>query len=458
MCKPSPLEECAQRICSASRVISLYHASEGKLQSSFSPESTSITIPEDAPPSVMDARQTIVSAAATIQQLMEEPTEYLPNLQVHYQHLSCLRWLCHFNVMACIPLTGSVPYSEIATVAGVPEIQLRSVCRMAMTSNLLCEPKVGEIAHNAVSKTFVGNPGLVDWALFMTQFSMPTAAKMVEATEKWGSTSKKNETAFNLAMDTDLPLFDFVKKSPEMTKQFAGYMRNVQSSEKTHIRHLVSGYDWKSLGNAVVVDVGGSTCSSSIALATAFPNLRFVVEDLPETVENSKQILAALPESIRSRITTCGHNFFTPQPVTTAQIYLLRMILHDWPAAEAITILSNHLEVLKANPSARLLVMDTVLPVSGSVPKNEEALLRVRDLAMVQAFNSKERELGEFEDLFERTRDAEGGLVLKNTFKPTESVMTVMEVAYERTVASSRSSGISNGHNGNVIPLPGITV
>jgi hypothetical protein len=56
-------------------------------------------------------------------------------------------------------------------------------------------------------------------------------------------------------MDTDLPLFDFVKKSPEMTKQFAGYMRNVQSSEKTHIRHLVSGYDWKSLGNAVVVDV-----------------------------------------------------------------------------------------------------------------------------------------------------------------------------------------------------------
>jgi 6-hydroxytryprostatin B O-methyltransferase len=134
------------------------------------------------------------------------------------------------------------------------------------------------------------------------------------------------------------------------------------------------------------------------------------------------------------------------------------MILHDWPASEAITILSNHLGVLKANPSARLLIMDTVLPVSGSVSKNEEALLRVRDLAMVQAFNSKERELGEFEDLFERTRDAEGRLVLKNTFKPTESVMTVMEVAYERTVGLSRSSGMSNGQNGNVMPVSGITV
>jgi hypothetical protein len=91
MCKPSLLEECAERICSASRVISLYHASEGKLHSSFSPEATSITIPADAPPGVFDARQTIVSAAVTIQQLMAEPAEYLPNLQVHVSLFSSIR-------------------------------------------------------------------------------------------------------------------------------------------------------------------------------------------------------------------------------------------------------------------------------------------------------------------------------------------------------------------------------
>lgn len=271
-------------------------------------------------------------------------------------------------------------------------------------------------------------------------------------------------------MDTELPLFDFVSKSPEMTKQFAGYMKNVQKSEGTHIRHLVSGYDWESLGNALVVDVGyspkvmskatnrlqvgGSTCSSSIALATAFPNLRFVVEDLPETVENSKNFLAPLPESLQSRITTCGHNFFTPQPLKSAQIYLLRMILHDWPAAEAVTILKNHLDVLKSNPSARLLIMDTVLPVPGSISRNEEALLRVRDLAMVQAFNSKERELSEFEDLFAQTKDQDGGLAMKRTFKPTGSVMTIIEVAYERHPVSTypfmSNHAIANAQNASV--------
>jgi len=202
------------------------------------------------------------------------------------------------------------------------------------------------------------------------------------------------------------------------------------------------------------LQVGGSTCSATIALATAFPNLSFIVEDLPETVENSKNFLAPLPESFRSRITTCGHNFFTPQPVKSAQIYLLRMILHDWPAAEAVSILKNHLEVLKANPAARMLIMDTVLPVPGSISRNEEALLRVRDLAMVQAFNSKERELSEFEDLFTQTKDQDGGLVMKNTFKPTGSVMTIIEVAYERHPVSTypfmSNHAIPIAQNGNI--------
>ena len=126
---------------------------------------------------------------------------------------------------------------------------------MAMTSNFLCEPELDKIAHNAVSSQFVTNPGLLDWALFMTQFSMPTAAKMVEATERWGATEKKNETAVNISFDTELPLFDFIKKSPEMTKQFAAYMKNVTASEGTNIRHLLTGFDWASLGEATVVDV-----------------------------------------------------------------------------------------------------------------------------------------------------------------------------------------------------------
>ena len=75
--------------------------------------------------------------------------------------------------------------------------------------------------------------------------------------------------------------------------------------------------------------------------------------------------------------------------------------------------------------------MDTVLPPPGSTSVVEEALLRVRDLTMMQAFNSRERELAEFEDLFEQAADDEGRLVLEKMVKPPGSMLSIMEVAYE---------------------------
>lgn len=157
------------------------------------------------------------------------------------------------------------------------------------------------------------------------------------------------------------------------------------------------------------------------------------MEDLPDTVGQSQSILSGQPEPISSRITTHPHDFFTPQPVLSASVYLLRMILHDWPTPASVDILRNLLPALKTHPeTSRIVIMDTVLPVPGSVGVVEEALLRVRDLTMMQAFNNRERELGEFEDVFAQVRDDEGGLVLKNVKKMPGSVMSVMEVAYEK--------------------------
>ena len=169
------------------------------------------------------------------------------------------------------------------------------------------------------------------------------------------------------------------------------------------------------------------------------------MQDLPDTISSTSTLLSAHPESIRSRISTQSHDFFTQQPLKGADIYLLRMILHDWPSSDAITILKGHLEALKANPRARLIVMDTVLPLPGSISTVEEALLRVRDLTMIQAFNSKERELGEFQELFSQAYDQEGSLTLRSIYKPPGSVMSVMELVYQPYPHEGSASGLVNG-------------
>ena len=74
------------------------------------------------------------------------------------------------------------------------------------------------------------------------------------------------------------------------------------------------------------------------------------------------------------------------------------MILHDWPDDEGAEILRNRIAAMDKAKS-RLLIMDTVLPKPGSVPVSVERIARVRDLTIMQAFNSKERDLDVWKDL-----------------------------------------------------------
>ena len=129
---------------------------------------------------------------------------------------------------------------------------------MAMTANFLSQPSLESVAHNSISRLFVTDPGFLGWLDFMTQYSMPTAAAFADATENWGSTAEKDQTAWNVAAQTDLPFFDYFAKSSQLSSQFASYMRSVQASSGTSLQHLLTGYDWAKVDEgAVVVDVSG---------------------------------------------------------------------------------------------------------------------------------------------------------------------------------------------------------
>lgn len=190
--------------------------------------------------------------------------------------------------------------------------------------------------------------------------------------------------------------------------------------------------------NVLCVKVGGSTGSASIALAKAYPHLQFIVQDLPANAENGqKAVSESQPDEIKSRITFQGHNFMQPEPVRGAQIYLLRMILHDWSDTEAITIIRNLAAAMDPAVS-RLLIMDTVLPKPGSVPVSVERIARARDLTMLQAFNSKERHLDDWEALFKATNS---GIELISVNQPFGSAMSVMEVRLQSGVTSNGQNG-----------------
>ncbi|RSL83854.1 hypothetical protein BHE90_012770 [Fusarium euwallaceae] len=379
-------------------------------------------------------RDAIIEHSAQIKNLVHDPNSFLTELVVQQQQYHCIGWLCHFDVLSQIPLPpASLSYADVSAKAGVPISTLRSVARMAMTAGLLCEDRDGLLSHNALSASFVENPHMRVQLLHMFNQTVPIMEKLAQATEKWGSTTAKNETAYNLVHETDLTFFEHLKSRTDLNEGFDAFMKSrAVSHTGSNVEHLLEAFDWKALGEAKVVDVGGSSGSTATMLATTYPKLKLVVEDLPGPVKNARARIPELPEDVRSRIEILDYDFFTPQPVKGADVYLLRTIIHDWPDADAVKILRGIVEAM--GPSSRLLIMDMVLPKPGSGSRTFEAALRQKDLTMIQAFNAKERETEEWTDLL-----AKVGLTIRAIERPAGSELSVIEATL---------SGV-NGVNGH---------
>ncbi|KAF5010177.1 hypothetical protein FDECE_3670 [Fusarium decemcellulare] len=369
-------------------------------------------------------RDAVIEHATQVKHLVHDPNSFLTELVVQQQQYHCIGWLCHFDVLSAIPLPpDSLPYADVATKAKVPVSTLRSVARMAMTAGILCETKDGNLSHNSLSASFVENPLMRVQLLHMFNQTVPLMAQLANATEKWGETTAPNETAYNLVHNTDLPFFQHLKSRPDLGKGFEDFMKSrAVSHTGSNVEHLLEAFDWKSLGESTVVDVGGSSGSTATMLATSYPKLKLVVEDLPDPIKNARARVSELAEDVRNRIEIVEYDFFTPQPVKNADIYLLRTILHDWPDADAIKIIRGIVEAM--GPSSRLLIMDMVLPKPGSGSRTFEAALRQKDLTMIQAFNAKERETEEWRALLTK---ADPRLSIRAIERPAGSELSVIE-------------------------------
>lgn len=134
---------------------------------------------------------------------------------------------------------------------------------MAATNNFLRVVQPERIAHSRISAQFVRYPQYLDWADWATSYSAPTAHAFTDATQRWGDTNAKNETAFNVAFGTELPFFDHVAASTDLSAVFANYMRSRNRSEELALEHVLLGFDWAKLGRANIVDVSPTSYSTS---------------------------------------------------------------------------------------------------------------------------------------------------------------------------------------------------
>lgn len=206
------------------------------------------------------------------------------------------------------------------------------------------------------------------------------------------------------------------------------------------LRHLTGGYAWSQIGAGTVVDVGGSEGDAAFAIAHKYPDIRLIVQELPEVVAISK-------EQPGLNVKFMAHDFFKEQPIKNADVYLYRWVLHNWPDKHCVQILNSLVPALK--PGARVLIMDFVMPPPLVLPNSIDRKLRcvllrrdhstepdiadistndrAMDVTMLEIGNAKERNLSEWNQLLSQADDR---FQLKGVTQPPGSNLAILEIEW----------------------------
>ena len=139
-----------------------------------------------------------------------------------------------------------------------------------------------------------------------------------------------------------------------------------------------------------IVDVGGGIGRVLMSIQEEVPRgfgAQMVLQDRPD-------VLASIDQKAIPNITKMEHDFFTPQPVKNAHLYLLRRILHDFYDPTCIEIVKNIASAM--GPTSRLLIGDFVVPAKTHV--GDEFMVYWMDLSMMM-LTGREKTAKQFEDI-----------------------------------------------------------
>ncbi|KAK0705474.1 putative O-methyltransferase [Lasiosphaeris hirsuta] len=396
MSTPS-MTQLSARIGENTAKVNAYLASHDLPGPSFEVDAPQQLLPPGTDAEMVLARQSVIDDCLELRNLLLGPREHI--MTTHQAiNLVSPKAITAFRLAHAFPVGSETTFAELAAASGLGETHVRKLVRHAVSvHNLFAEPRPGVITHSAASRLLAEDDAVHSWVEYATHELWDAAFHAPDAMRRFPGSGEPNETGFSVANATDKSFFAFMSDHPDRLRRFAAVMRYITQRPELGPELVVGAFPWGELpAGGTVVDVGGSHGLVCIELASKFPTLKFVVQDLDEPVIRDAD--ARKPAEVADRVTFMAHNFFNPQPVHGADVYFVRAVLHNWSDKYAVEVLRNLIPALK--PGAAVVVNDVVTPEAGSVPKVAERQFRISDLSQVLLLNAGDRELAGWTSLF----------------------------------------------------------
>lgn len=281
-------------------------------------------------------------------------------------------------------LLGSetLPVEKLAEQANCHADSLYRLLRMLISMEIFAEPTPGHIANNKASVHLDENHPQCVRAMILMHNSPEMTKPWIEQLENG---IRGGDTPFRLVHGEKL--FDYMDHHAEFESLFAKAM---DTTEMLIGNSFLTDFDWGRYKR--LIDVGGSKGSKAIAILQAFPQLRAVVFDRPQVIEEARSYWQGkIDDSVLARLEFVGGDAREGVPVADDEdVYLACALFHGLGDSASIRILRN----IRAASKADVAIFEAVLAEQG-----ESLMLTSFDMQMLMGTDGRERTAKEWQAL-----------------------------------------------------------
>jgi hypothetical protein len=180
--------------------------------------------------------------------------------------------------------------------------------------------------------------------------------------------------------------WDYLAAHPEQQQLFDAAMTGLVGQRAAALLETCDLTDIRTL-----VDIGGGQGRLLTAALGAYPHLRGILFDRPEVLAGADRLLRTA--GVANRCDLVAGNFFVSVP-RGGDAYVLAMVVHDWPDAEALALLRSCGDAME--PGARLWLIEQVIR-----PGDAYDPTKLLDMHMLVLFGAQEGTAEEYQRLLE---------------------------------------------------------
>jgi 6-hydroxytryprostatin B O-methyltransferase len=168
--------------------------------------------------------------------------------------LGTLRAIIKLDIPRAVPMGEPITFEDLAQRLKVDQDLLKRIIQYSVSNGIFCEDPPGYVQHTPASTAMMSDKlsYILHWS---ADICMASSLSMWEAIKAQNDPNSERKAAFNHALNTSDPLYEYLMKDNVLAAIFKKIVSEDFAINEINPTQVATAYNWSKLGKGTVVDV-----------------------------------------------------------------------------------------------------------------------------------------------------------------------------------------------------------